>query len=145
MLRFIAGLLMAAILIPGCGPDLEYSEPKTEPGRVAKLIFVPSGHGDDVAVGVNTGKGGGVTVTPVSIDIPQRYGIVFECQHGTFAVEGDKWVGLWKSLKEGQEVTIQYREVYEVDLAKPKSERKFRKYDFLGVTKTADQRAEPAA
>jgi hypothetical protein len=130
-------LIALLALVSGCGPELEYSTPKTEPGKVSKLIFVPSGHGSDVAVGFNTGKDGGMTLTPIDLDIPARYGIVFECPHGSFAVEGSKWVGLWKSLKEGQEVTIEYREVYEVDLTKPKSGRKFKKYDFLGASKVA--------
>lgn len=122
-----------AILASGCGPEHEFSVPMTEPGKVSKLVFVPSGHGSDVAVGNSIGSNGsvGITVTPIDVSIPARYGIVFECQHGTFAVEGHKWEWLWKKLKEGQRVTIRYREVYEVD--SKSGSRTFAKYDFLGV------------
>lgn len=126
----ISACLLALL---GCGPELEYSTPMTEVGRVSKLIFVPSGHGSDVAIGISSK--GDPAVVPVDIDIPARYGIVFECDHGSFAIEGEKWADLWKSLKEGDEVLIQYREVYEVDLTKPKSERRFKKLDFLGAVK----------
>jgi hypothetical protein len=134
-MRRILLTAFAASLLSGCSPEREYTTPTTEPGRVSKLIFLPSGHGSDVAVGFNTGKGGGVTVTPIDVDIPARYGIVFECTHGSFAVEGEKWVPLWKSLREGQKVTIRYREVYEID-RKAKT-RTFVKFDFLGAVPEA--------
>ena len=57
---------------------------------------MPSGHGSDVAVGFTSNLD--TTVTPVSINIPARYGIVFECTHGSFAIEGDKWVLALESL-----------------------------------------------
>jgi len=140
--RFAALSLLSMLLINlvGCGPgsQLEHSDVMTENGRVSKLIYVPSGHGSDVAVGFNTGKDGGMTFTPIDIDIPARYGVVFECEHGSFAIEGEKWESLWRSLKEGDRVEIQYREIYEVDLTKAKDHpgyRRFRKLDFLGATK----------
>lgn len=122
-------LMLAALFLVGCGPELEYGPAMTEPGKVSKLVFMPSGHGSDVAVGFNMGKGGGMTVTPINVDIPARYGIVFECTHGSFAIEGDKWAPLWKSLREGQHVLIRYREVHEI----LEKDRKFHKYDFLNA------------
>lgn len=121
-------LLPLLLLLAGCA-NYEYSQPMTEPGRVSKLIYMPSGHGSDLAVGLTTK--GDMSLTPIDVNIPARYGIVFECTHGSFAIEGDKWVPLWKSLQEGQKVTIEYRKVFTVDKTKAQT---FAKFDFLNAT-----------
>lgn len=127
---------IVVLLLSGCeAPSrLEATAPTTESGRVSKLVYVPSGHGSDTAVGYNFGKGGGMTLTPIDVNIPARYGIVFECQHGSFAIEGRKWEALWKSLREGQEVEISYRTVYSVKSGQTSDVKTFFKLDFLGAT-----------
>ena len=102
------------VMVLGCGPyrTTEYGDQKIERGRVSQLVFVPKGHGDALAPGYSFGSGGGMTLTDVSIDIPARYAVVFECAHGTFAIQGHK--AMWQRLKEGVEVDIKYREVIEV-------------------------------
>lgn len=106
-------LLLVFLLVAGCGPRIVYSSLKSERGKVAQLVFVPSGHGSDLAPGYSFGENGGFTLTSVDIDIPARYAIVFECEHGTFSVEG--YESLWRRLKVGMEVDIEYREVIRMD------------------------------
>lgn len=101
------------VLLSGCverhnGPEL------SEPGEVYDTCFVPKGHGHDVAVGYNAGKRGGVTITPVNINIPARFAVVFKCQHGKFVIDGPRGERLYKKLSKGDRVVIRYCEVLEV-------------------------------
>lgn len=100
---------LAALLLCSCYKT-EYGPVQSEPGTVKQLTYVPAGHGSGTGVGFSAS--GNAVVTMNSVDIPARYGIVFECQHGTFAVDGHE--KLWKQLREGQEVTIRYRVEYRV-------------------------------
>lgn len=101
--------ILASLLLCSCYKT-EYGPVQSEPGMVKQLTYVPSGHGSGSGVGFSAG--GNVVMTTNSVHIPARYGIVFECQHGTFAVEGHE--KLWKQFREGQEVTIRYRVEYRV-------------------------------
>lgn len=84
----------------------EYGPVLSEPGSIAQVCYVPAGHGS----GSGISSGGHAVFT--STRIPARYSVVFNCQHGNFAVEGqDVWVG----AVEGSRGTIYYREVFEVD------------------------------
>lgn len=125
-LAMVGGLCLA---IAGCSPADTYGPEQREKVTVSKLIYVPAGHGSDIPIGYGGSKGGGVTVTPVNIYIPERYGIVFQCRHRSFAIDGAKYKALWGSLHEGQEVTIRYRLIY-----KWKDKRATANgIDFLGV------------
>lgn len=104
-------VILAVALLSGCYKT-EYGPLESEPGLVRDLVFVPSGHGTGVGVGMSSGGSGVVTST--SVDIPARYGIVFECEHGSFALDGSKYKELWSRLKVGQPVTINYRIEYRV-------------------------------
>ena len=112
------------LILAGCGPTLTYSTTRTEPAKVGKLLYVPSGEGSGLGVGFD---GKRTSVVSTDVTIPARYGIVFECDHGSFAVEGSKWKALWQSLHEGDSVTVEYRDEF--------ADGVFRKYDFLGATK----------
>lgn len=115
-MRSILAIIIAAIVCStwtGC-IDRQYGSELTEPGEVYDTCFVPKGHGSDVAIGFNSGKDGGITVTPVDIDIPARYAIVFKCQHGKFVIDGERGETLYKALSKGDQVTIRYCEVFEV-------------------------------
>ena len=98
--------LCFALLIAGC-VERHSSAIMTEPATVVDLLYVPSGHGDGTGI---SSKG---SVVFTSMDIPARYGVVFECQHGRFAVEGRE--ELWKRMHVGEHVTVSYTEEYEVD------------------------------
>ncbi len=104
---------MVAAICSACskttyGPTLE------EAGEIYDTCFVPKGHGSDVAIGYNAGKGGGLTVTPVDITIPARYAVVFKCQHGKFVIDGERGMDVYKKFDKGDKVTIRYCEVFEV-------------------------------
>lgn len=104
----------ALLVLVGCverknGPEL------TELGEVYDTCFVPSGHGSQTAVGFNTGKGGGMTITPINVTIPERFAIVFKCQHGKFVIDGERGKALYRKLSKGDRVTIRYCEELEID------------------------------
>jgi len=94
------------VLLAACEREVtQYTHPKAESAIVVELAFVPAGHGS--GVGITTG--GQLAVS--AVDIPARYAIVFQCEHGTFAIQGAQHVPLWKRLHKGQRVAVQYREV----------------------------------
>lgn len=125
--------LIVLVFLAGCGLDqTEYSEPMTEIGQVYDTAFVPAGHGRDTAVGFNTGEGGGVTITPVSIRIPERYAIVFKCPHGKFVIDGESARELYGRLDRGDDVRIIYREVIRVT---SEGDRSVIDLDFLDAVK----------
>jgi hypothetical protein len=102
-------VLVPLLFLVGC-PKTEYGPQLTEPATVVDLPFVPSGHG----TGVGLSTKGSMVVS--SVDIPERYAIVFQCQHGRFVIEDHP--DIWKRLRVGQAVTVHYREVIEVENGK---------------------------
>ena len=109
-----AAILVALIVVAVSGCDFavtQYSATMTEDATVADLAYVPSGHGSGAGVGISVN--GDVSVSSVSVDIPERYAVVFHCAHGKFVVEGSQHKALWLRLREGQPVTVMYREVME--------------------------------
>lgn len=128
-MRGIAFLL--PLLVLGC-EKLEVGPDMTEKAKVCQLIYTPSQHGSTIAPGVDTK--GKVNITFVSVDIPEKYAVVFECQHGKFIIEDEgkesRAHRLWSRLKDGQEVTVRYAEVYSVD---GNGGRHLKKYNFIGA------------
>lgn len=132
-----AGWLFAAVSLfcGGCDlPQTQYSAELTESGTVQDTVFAPKGRGSDTTVGFNTGNGGGVTITPVNITIPERYAIVLECERGKFVIDGKTGKRLYQTLKRGDNVTIRYREVYRVT----KTETNLVGLYFVDATKRTD-------
>lgn len=79
---------------------------------VEDVIFAPSQHGSGVGIAID-GKGrAGPTFT--SISVPEKYAIVFRCEHGRFVVQGEseRCQHLWQHLKGGETVQVTYREIY---------------------------------
>lgn len=143
-IRALFAIALAAALC-GCDdmPKTEYGPTLTEEGEIYDTAYVPAGHGSDTAVGFNTGKGGGVTITPVSIDIPERYAVVFKCQHGKFVIAGEKAKGLYQRFERGDKCTIEYREVIRVEM-KDGREASRRVYDLDFLDAKKHQEAEKA-
>jgi hypothetical protein len=103
-------LLVLVAMLYGCRYDVtQYGPTLTEEAKVVDLAYVPAGHGSSSSVGYSTS--GDVTFGGGSVDIPARYAIVFECSHGRFVVEGEQHAALWRRLREGQTVSVRYREV----------------------------------
>lgn len=94
-----------ALMIAGCDDiRIEYSDTLHEKAVVVTLIYSPSQHnteltntmynvdGKDGMIGTdwngNTGIRVGKNLQITSTTIPEKYGVVFQCQHGTFTIEG---------------------------------------------------------
>lgn len=106
----IAALLAIMLAVSCKHRALEFGPVEFESGRVIAMTYVPAGHGTGIGYAMPVGRGGGgIAVT--SVTIPERYGIVFSCQHGSFAVDDTK--ALFSTLQQGMPVTISYRVVYE--------------------------------
>jgi len=105
----------------------ETSDLLKEDAKVVCLIHTPSHHHSDINVGIN--MDGGLTFTPISINIPEKFGVVFECQHGKFTVYREE---LFDKLTLMQEVTISYKEIWRKQWTDNKvTEIRLIKYDFI--------------
>ena len=118
----------------------EISDVLHEDGKVVDLVYSPSNHGTGIGPTVDLTGDGGMGIAVTSVDIPEKYAVVFRCQHGKFIIEGtdEKYKNLWSRLEENQEVDITYRERYKItyddidnDGKKEPIEKRLIKYDFL--------------
>jgi hypothetical protein len=142
---------LAASAFTGCiDRRIEYSDVLKENAVVSDTVYTPSHHGSSVDVGITTDFDGnaGLSFTPTSVSIPEKYGVVFRCQHGKFVVQGagERYRELWEGFEEGQEVEVTYKEVYrsvyddaDGDGVKELVERELIKYDFLGAKLKLDE------
>lgn len=130
-------VLLSVLLMNGCdkAPRTEYSPMLTEPGEIYDTAYVPAGHGHDTAIGYNLGEGGGLTITPVDVEIPERYAVIFKCQHGKFVIDGHKAKRLYERFDRGDKVTIQYREIIRVVTRDGVESRSVVDLDFLDAVK----------
>ena len=118
--------------------EMQNSEVLTESATVVDLVYVPSRHGSGVGPTIDLTGGGGMGVAITGVDIPEKYAIVFQCQHGKFIIENDQGQAkdLWNRLREGQEVVGSYREMYQTRWEKDGNKKRFLErrlvdYDFL--------------
>lgn len=131
----ILPVMIAAIALAGCDardgfPTTEYSPTLHENGKVINLTFLPSGNGHASTVGIS--MSGNLVVGGGSVHVPARYGIVFECEHGSFAIEGKEAEAVWNKLRVGDAVDIQYREEYRY--YKKSGKREFVDLQFITAT-----------
>lgn len=131
----IVPVLILCALGLGCREvAIEYSKEITERATVVDLVYTPSRHGTGAGPTFDITGDGGLGIAVTSVNVPERYAVVFRCQHGKFIVQGDqqKTKEHWNRLTEGQEVTVRYREVYEVVYEDDKPvEKSLVKYDFI--------------
>lgn len=142
---YTLALGLSSGLLTGCKETkIELSDILHEDAIVSDVVYTPSRHGSGGGMGPTidiTGDGGiGVAMTSVSVHIPEKYAVVFKCQHGKFIVGGtDKQHrDIWERFSEGQNVDISYREVFKSvyddidgDGKDDLLERKLIDYDFL--------------
>ncbi|VVB82649.1 Uncharacterised protein [uncultured archaeon] len=124
-----AGLISLA----GCREyRIEYSPVLHEDAKVVDVVYTMNYNMDD---GSNSP---GIAV--VSMNIPEKYAVVFKSQHGKFIVEGEdeRHKNLWSRMQEGEKVDVTYKEKYESvyddtnkDGTNELVERRLVKYDFL--------------
>lgn len=114
----------------------EISDTLYEEAVVSDAIYAPSQHGSSTNIDW-FGDGG---VRTVSVDVPKKYAVVFECQHGKFIIEGGqgKHEVLWKKCIRGKKMKVSYKEISDViyedrngDGKKEPVEKKIVDYDFL--------------
>lgn len=126
-------MLAVLVLCAGCDKTIyEASDMKTEPASVVDLVYMPKNHGSDVAIGFTSN--GGTSITPVSVDLPERYAVVFQCQHGKFIVESnqEKAKALYHRLSRDQKVVVSYREIYGfTKISGTNSPKNFVKFEFV--------------
>ncbi len=154
-----AGLALGAIT--GCKEGkkvkIEISDVLHENATVITRIYTPSRHdtklgfraikmggketgsiGIDYGGDIGVGIGSGVQIS--SSTVPERYGAVFKCQHGTFTSQGSdkRHKDLYEKLQDGQEVDVTYKEIYretyddiDGDGKKDLVERVLTGFDFL--------------
>lgn len=87
----------------------EFSNVMIEPAVVVETVFTPSIHQSNIDIGLTTNLD--LSFTPRSINVPEKYAVVFQCDHGKFIIERKE---LWDKLKVGDKVVVSYREVYNV-------------------------------
>lgn len=119
-------VLLLGVFLAGCEKiKEEATESYFEQAKVLQTIFTPPTHQNATRTNIEprikydflAGKFKTVWV-PISkdvlVEVPARYGIVFECQHGKFVVEGtaEKHKNLWGRMKEDEKVIVEYREIY---------------------------------
>jgi hypothetical protein len=129
---------LAALMLAGCDfGHYEYSAQLEELATVEDVIFAPSQHGSGVSPGMTSS--GKLTMSITTVDIPEKYAIVFQCPHGKFVIEGsgERYKTLWSRLSKGQRVVVLYREEYLVT----EHERSLRKLDFIDALPADPEKA----
>ena len=145
----MCGLFASTLLLAGCEYSVhedKMSAELSESAEVADLVYTPANHGANISPTVHmTGEGDlGFGMAFTSVDIPARYAVVFQCQHGKFIIQDDqvKAKELWGRLKSGQHVTVRYKEVYREEFqvtadwrdrqqSKKLTARKLQRYSFI--------------
>jgi hypothetical protein len=151
--------ICALFTLVGCqDTEIERTGTLLEKAVVVTLIHSPSEHKTEVTrVAYKNGDGmtstdfNGNTGYKISKNkqvtttvIPAKYGVAFQCDHGTFTVEGDKtkhkvlYDKLYQSV--GDTVTILYQEEYLLTFEKINDKRvlvkrQLRRLDFLDAQK----------
>lgn len=88
------------------------------------LIYSPSNRGKSME---------NLSLTPTSVSIPERHGVVFKCQHGKFYIESKI---LWENLSQGDRVVVEYQELFKVEYKDGKEiSRELYDFHFLGAHK----------
>lgn len=129
------GMLIALVLFSCSNTKTEYSPILHEQAVVVALIYSPSEHHTNLGTtmmddfnnpmgGVDMNGnhgikiGGGMQIS--ESNIPEKYGVAFQCQHGTFTVEGSevKHKVLYNKLHVKDTVDVMYKEEYRVTYKK---------------------------
>lgn len=153
--RNLAIGLLLATTATGCNcadTRSEMSDIIHEDARVANRVFTPSRHDTELEFSAfNTGSFGvsysgnpglhiGNNLQVSSVEVPEKYAVVFECQHGGFISQGSdlRHQSLYEKLKGVGVVDVTYRELFKAtyqdldkDGKKELTSRVLVGYDFL--------------
>lgn len=144
-------LLFAVALVIGCSNvKTEYSEVLHERAVVVTMIYSPSEHRTEIThtafgngsgfIGTDWDGNAGIKISDdyqlTSTTIPEKYGVVFQCQHGTFTVDGSdqKHRVLYQKLLKNVRDTVDvlYKEGYYVTYD-DKDEKKVVKRELMNM------------
>lgn len=141
-LSIAAGIGLTLSSLTGCDSKevrKEYSGVLHEKGVVVATLYSKDHSQSDINMGIS--MSGDFTFTPTTIRIPERWGVVFRCDHGNkspITSPEDKYKALWNKLDEGMDVDIAFRELYRNtyedtnnDGEKELISRELLDYDFL--------------
>ncbi len=141
ILEYNLAIALSFNLFTGCNFREERTELSSilhEPATISETVYSPSIHGSGVGPTIDFNGNVGIAIT--SVNIPEKYAVVFKCQHGKFIIEGSnkKYKDLWERLNEGDSVRVNYREMYRSayqdtnnDGKKDLLSKKLIDYDFL--------------
>jgi hypothetical protein len=157
LFTFLAAIIVGFYLT-SCNTKREYSNTLHEKVVVVALIYSPSQHNTEITEtvvddynnpfkgsdingnkGLKIGKINGRDAQLTTTTIPEKYGVVFQCQHGTFTIEGSeqKYQILYQKLYNSVHDTVDvlYREMYNVTYDKKDKTKVIKKelidLDFL--------------
>ncbi len=143
----VLSVFVLGFFLTSCGPEREQSANMYEKAVIVNMIYTPSKHDVHLGTtmmgdmnnplggvdmngdkGIVIGKMNGQTVQVSESTIPEKFGVVFQCQHGTFTIQGDgtknNQVSKYKILYDklnghiGDTVNVIYQEIYEVTYEK---------------------------
>ena len=128
-------ILAGTIGLTGCKEvKTESSNVLHEDAIVITKIYTPSRHNIDIELtamnimeeeeegfgsismdyngDIGIGIGSGLQIS--SNEVPEKYGVVFKCQHGTFTSQGsdERHKELYNKLQNNQGVDVTYKEIY---------------------------------
>ncbi len=147
-----AFVLVAILAVAGCkSVKTEYSAELHEDATIVNTAFTPSRH--DVGIGIKAYDVGGISydysgnpgiglgksgMQISSSTVPEKYAVLFQCQHGRFIIERKEIYDRFNGL-EGRSVDVAYREVYQVTHEKQDGvdkviDRVLTDFDFLNAT-----------
>lgn len=140
---FLVFVILLVSFVSGCEYDTSEtveSDTLHEDAEVVDLVYTPSRHSSDLVPTVSMDMDGDLETRLVTVDvrIPEKYAVVFRCQHGKFIVEGtdQEHKRLWERFREGDNVDVSYKEIYRktyhvVDKERSLTKTELIKYDFL--------------
>ena len=116
------------------GARTETSEELTEEAEVVQVIYNPGQ--TSTSSGTSMDLDLKVKFHNHRITSPDKFAVVFKCQHGKFVIEdegkGSRAERLWKKLSQGDKVVLRYKEV---NTAWPDGRRELQKYEFIEADK----------
>ncbi len=133
--------ISGSLIFSGCKEQTKYenSEILYEKGKVITTLYSKKHSDSNVGVGMTTG--GNLAVTSTSITIPERWRVVFRCEHkNKFPIMGEdeKYKRLWEKLDEGDSVDIAYKEIYKIKYDRKTKQvinKELIDYDFIDAEK----------
>ena len=143
---FLISGIAGSLAFSGCNfnySEEEQSEILYEKGKVITTLYSKRHDDSDMGVGITTG--GDLAITSTSITIPERWGVVFRCEHkNKFPIMGEdeKYKKLWEKLDEGDSVKISYKEIYKVmynGKTKQVINKELMDYDFIDAEKIGEK------